>query len=81
LGSGEVGEEPAEELSGEVEGEVVRAGTLSDSSPECDDELELVGYMSGALYESIFVVEISSTGPEILCRIVPAAYCFVVMLR
>lgn len=38
--------------------------------------------MSGALYESIFVVEISSTGAEILCRIVPAGYaCFVVKLR
>jgi hypothetical protein len=37
--------------------------------------------MSGALYESIFVVDTSSTGAEILCLIVPAGNCFVVMLR
>jgi len=35
--------------------------------------------MSGALYESIFVVEMSSTGAEILCLIVPdEKECFVV---
>lgn len=84
MGSGELGElggEPVEELSSEVEGEEVKAGTVSDSSPECDDELELFGYKSGALYESMFVVEISSTGAEILCLIVPGVNCFVVMLR
>jgi hypothetical protein len=59
----------------------VRPGTLSDSSPESDDELEPLGYRSGALYESMFVVEMSSTGPEILCLMVPAGNCFVVMLR
>jgi len=36
--------------------------------------------MSGALYESIFVVEISSIGPEILLLTVPEAKCFVVKL-
>lgn len=35
--------------------------------------------MSGALYESIFVVEMSSMGAEILCLIVPEEKeCFVV---
>jgi len=40
----------------------------------------LLGNMSGALYESIFVVEMSSIGAEILCLIVPEAEkeCFVV---
>jgi len=39
--------------------------------------------MSGALYESMFVVEISSNGAEIFCcRIVPdAKECLVVRLR
>lgn len=37
--------------------------------------------MSGALYDSIFVVDTSSTGAEILCLIVPAGNCFVVILR
>lgn len=41
-------------------------------------ELAVLG-MSGALYDSIFVVYISSTGAEILWRIDPAA--FVVLLR
>jgi len=34
-------------------------------------EDELPGKISGALYESIFVVEMSSIGAEILCLIVP----------
>lgn len=81
MGSGELGDEPAEELSGDVEGDDVSPGTLSDSSPESDDELEVLGYISGALYESMFVVEMSSTGPEILCLMVPAGNCLVVILR
>jgi len=34
-------------------------------------EDEFPGKISGALYESIFVVEMSSIGAEILCLIVP----------
>jgi len=37
--------------------------------------------MSGALYDSIFVVEMSSIGAEILCLIVPENECFVVIDR
>jgi hypothetical protein len=68
-----VGEDDSiDEASGEVKGEEKVDGDLSDSSPECDEfEEELLGKMSGALYESIFVVEMSSMGAEILCRIVP----------
>lgn len=77
-----MGAEPAEELSGEVTGEEVSDGTVSESSPEDrDDKLALRGWISGALYESIFVVETSSTGADILCLIVPAGNCFVVILR
>jgi len=55
-------------------------GDRSDSSPECEElEDELLGYRSGALYESMFVVEINSIGPEILFLIVPKV-CFVVVL-
>jgi hypothetical protein len=45
-----------------------------------EEEDELLGNMSGALYESIFVVEMSSIGAEILCLIVPEVEkeCFVV---
>lgn len=51
-----------------------------ESSPEFEDLVdELLGNMSGALYESIFVVEMSSTGAEILCLMVPdEKECFVV---
>lgn len=37
--------------------------------------------MSGALYESMLVVERSSTGAEILCRMVPWKECLVVRAR
>ncbi len=38
----------------------------------------MLGKISGALYESIFVVEMSSIGAEILCLIVPEKECFAV---
>lgn len=61
-----------DEVSSEFEGEEKVDGDRSESSPECEEfEEELLGKMSGALYESMLVVEMSSMGPEILCRIVP----------
>lgn len=77
-----MGDKPADESSGEVTGEEVSDGALSESLPEdCDVKLAVRGRISGALYESILVVDTSSTGAEILCLIVPAGNCFVVMLR
>lgn len=44
MGSGEVGDEPAEESSGEVTGDDVNDGTLSESLPDdCDDKLAVRG--------------------------------------
>lgn len=58
-----------EELSVEV-GELA----VTESSPEERDDMlleeALFGYISGALYESIFVVEISSRGAEIALRLI-----------
>jgi len=69
-----------DEVSGEVRGVDELEGDLSESSPEFEEDDELLGKMSGALYESMFVVEMSSIGAEILCLIVPEAerVCFVV---
>lgn len=55
-------------------------GDLSDSSPDWEDlEAPLLGYRSGALYESIFVVDRSSTGAEIfICLSEDPKECFVV---
>jgi hypothetical protein len=77
LGSGDAGLELAEESSVSVLDDGVKAGT-SDSSPEVE-ELLLLGYKSGALYDSMFVVERSSTGAEILCLIVPAGKEFFIV--
>lgn len=69
-------------MSGEVKGVDALVGDLSESSPEFDDaDDELLGNMSGALYDSIFVVDMSSIGAEILCLIVPEGKeCFAVKL-
>lgn len=68
-----------DEVSGEVKGVDELEGDLSESSSEFEEvEDELLGNMSGALYESIFVVEMSSIGAEILCLIVPENECFAV---
>lgn len=55
-------------------------GDLSDSSPDWEDlEPPLLGYRSGALYDSIFVVERSSTGAEIfICLREDPKECLVV---
>lgn len=62
-----MGDDSTDEVSGEVMGvDLCEEGDLSDSSPDWEDlEAPLLGYRSGALYESIFVVESSSTGAEI----------------
>ncbi len=71
-----------DEVSGEAKGVENVDGDLSDSSPEWEEaDEELLGKISGALYESMFVVEMSSTGAEILCLIVPENECFVVIDR
>jgi len=77
-------DDPIDEVSGEVRGVDELEGDLSESSPEFEDvEDGLLGNISGALYESIFVVEMSSIGAEILCLIVPEEEkeCFAVRDR
>ena len=59
--------------SGLVGGDEVRFA-ISESSSDLDDELVEAadfGTISGALYESMFVVCTSETGPEILFRMEP----------
>jgi hypothetical protein len=98
LASGEMGEDPRVELSGvtvaELLDELVNSGT-SDSSGTSSTVVLMggilpapaFGYRSGALYESIFVVDTSSTGAEILLRMPPLlledenGFCFVVNAR
>jgi len=84
LGFSEVGDDSIDEVSGDVKGVEILAGPPAEfpgSLPELIDRRLVEGKMSGALYESIFVVESNSTGADILCRIVPEGYaCLVVRL-
>ena len=74
--SGDPGLEPNDELSSA--GERYDGEELLESSPESDD-CELSGWISGALYDSIFVVEISSSGAEIFVRCQPWLVKFFVL--
>ena len=56
-----------DELSGDVAGVMAERGELKESSLAVEED-ELKERMTGALYESIFVVETSSIGAEIWCR-------------
>lgn len=86
-----MGEFSIDEVSGEVKGdptlegevfESLRVLWLSELVLEVVEADRLLGKISGALYESMFVVEISSIGAEIFCcRMVPEKLCFVVKLR
>ena len=71
-------------ISGLVGGDDALVGALSDnsSSERCDESVELAvfGTISGALYDSILVVWINSTGAEILWRMEPTLP-LVVLLR
>jgi len=64
------------------EGGEAMPADLSDSSPDCEDLealLLLLGNRSGALYESMFVVDRSSTGAEIfICLREDPKECLVV---
>ena len=86
-----MGEFSIDEVSGEVKGdpmlegevfESLRVLVLSELVLEVVEAARLLGKISGALYESMLVVEISSIGAEIFCcRMVPGKLCFVVKLR
>lgn len=56
-------------MSGDVGGDDLLVRALSDSSPEFEDAL--LRCRSGALYDCMLVVDINSTGADILCLIVP----------
>ena len=79
FGSGEVGDESTEEASVSVsrdtceeERERAVVALLSESSAECvdsfDEEVLRMVAISGALYDSMLVVDKRATGEEILAR-------------
>lgn len=88
-----MGDDSIDDVSGEVKGVVTLEGELSEllllvvwlpaleAALEVVDDL-LLGNMSGALYESMFVVEINSSGAEIFCcrRVPDGKECLVVKL-
>lgn len=66
-------------VGGVMEAVVKAASDSSSDLVELPDDAADLGYKSGALYESMFVVWMSSTGAEILCLMESGA--LVVLLR